>query len=305
MRTRSRVSTKRRIGEGVIYVAWLQRKEKRYYYRSQRVEGRVVCRYAGTGPVAEMTARIDALCQAQRRLEGERAREESARWELADAPLLRLERCTDLLVRAALVLAGYHRHHRGAWRKRRGLVLSGAPDRPAPYTLADLEHLKEVLAQAERGDDTDLRKLRAALEAHLATWEQYRDLARQARDSWLDYIAGDNLVLRESLTRRLGAFGEDLTAEQSSPLEQLLIGRLVACLLLTECADLVCTRSLTGSESARRIARRRPEVAQRRLLTAIKQLFSARKLLKPPRLLRMLPVKVINVLCKFTQPSWR
>src|SRR6516162_11549746 len=132
MRTRSRVSTKRRIGEGVIYVAWLQRNEKRYYYRSQRVEGRVVCRYAGTGPVAELTARIDALCQARRRLEGEKAREESARWELADAPLRELERCTDLFVRAALVLAGYHRHHRGPWRKRRGLVTSGAPDRPAP-----------------------------------------------------------------------------------------------------------------------------------------------------------------------------
>jgi hypothetical protein len=272
-------------------VAWLQRNEKRYYYRSQRVEGRVVCRYAGTGPVAELTARIDALCQARRRLEGEKAREESARWELADAPLRELERCTDLLVRAALVLAGYHRHHRGPWRKRRGPVLNGAPDRPATSPPADLEHLKEVLAQAERGDVLVLPELRAALEAHLATWEQYGELARQARDGWLDYIAGDNLVLRESLTRRLEAFGEDLTAEQSSPLEQLLIGRLVACRLLVECADLVGTRSLTGSESARRVAWRRSEVAQRRLLTAIKQLASVRKLLKPPRLLRMLPVE--------------
>jgi hypothetical protein len=272
-------------------VAWLQRNEKRYYYRSQRVEGRVVCRYAGTGPVAEMTARIDALCQARRRLEEERAREESARWELADAPLLRLERCTDLLVRAALVLPGYHQHHRGAWRKRRGLVTSEAPDRPVPYTPADPERLKEMLAQAEQGNGIVLPELRAALEAHLATWEQYGGLARQARDGWLDYIAGDNLVLRESLTRRLEAFEEDLTAEQSSPLEQLLIGRLVACRLLIECADLVCTRSLTGSESARRVARRRPEVAQRRLLTAIKQLACVRKLLKPRRLLGMRPVE--------------
>jgi hypothetical protein len=282
------------IYKGVIYVAWLQRKEKRYYYRSQRVEGRVVCRYAGTGPVAELTARIDALCRTQRRLEEEKAQEESARWELADAPLLRLERCTDLLVRAALVLAGYHRHHRGPWRKRRGPVMSEAPDRPAPSPPADLEHLKELLAQAERGDGIVLSELRPALEAHLAIWEQYGDLARQARDSWLDHIADDNLVLRESLTRRLGAFGEDLTAEQSSPLEQLLIGRLVACRLLTECADLISTRSLTGSESARRVARRRPEVAQRRLLAAIKQLACVRKLLKPPRLLRILPVKVIR-----------
>jgi hypothetical protein len=251
----------------------------------------VVRQYAGTGPVAEMTARIDALCQARRRLEGAKAREESARWELADAPLRELERRTDLLVRAALVLTGYHRHHRGPWRKRRGLVTSGAPDRPAPSPPADLERLKEVLTHAEGGDDTVLPELRAALAAHLGTWEQYGGLARQARDAWLDYIAGDNLVLRESLTKRLEAFEEDLTAEQSSPLEQLLIGRLVACRLLTECADLISTRSLTGSESARRVARRRSEVAQRRLLAAIKQLSSVRKLLKPPQPLRLFPIE--------------
>jgi hypothetical protein len=272
-------------------VAWLQRNEKRYYYRSQRVEGRVVCRYAGTGPVAELTARIDALCQAQRRLEGEKAREESVRWELADAPLRQLERCTDLLVRAALVLAGYHQHHRGEWRKRRGLVLSEAPDHPSLCPPADLGRLKEVLGRAEGGDDTVLPELRAALEAHLSTWEQYGGLPHQARDAWLDHIAVDDLLLLESLDRSVKASEEKLGVGQASTLERLVIGRIVACQLMTEYADLACARTLGGNETVRRLAQIRQEGAQRRLLTSIKQLACIRKLLKPPQPLRLFPIE--------------
>ncbi|MGD9893490.1 MAG: hypothetical protein AB7R89_17845 [Dehalococcoidia bacterium] len=39
--------------------------------------------------------------------------------QTAEATLAALCETTDLLVRAALLSAGYHQHHRGEWRRRR------------------------------------------------------------------------------------------------------------------------------------------------------------------------------------------
>ena len=88
----------------------------RYYTRSRKVNGRVVREYVGTGEAAERAARQDAVARQ------EREARRSVREELAalDAPLDELAELTDLLARAALAAAGYRRHHRGEWRKRRG-----------------------------------------------------------------------------------------------------------------------------------------------------------------------------------------
>jgi hypothetical protein len=91
----------------------------RYYTRSKKINGRVVREYIGTGEVAELVAQGDALERQQR--EDERAEEKAKRAELEalDAPLDELDKLADLLARAALVVAGFHQHKRGEWRKRR------------------------------------------------------------------------------------------------------------------------------------------------------------------------------------------
>jgi hypothetical protein len=88
----------------------------RYYTRSRKVNSRVVREYLGTGEAAEQAARQDAITREER--ESRRA----VRAELAalDASLDDLTEQTDLLARAVLAAAGYRRHHRGEWRKRRG-----------------------------------------------------------------------------------------------------------------------------------------------------------------------------------------
>jgi hypothetical protein len=90
-----------------------------YYYRSRRVNGRVVKEYAGCGRVATLAAELDGLDRDQAAID--REREKRTRDELAalDGPLAELNDLTDLLARAALVAAGYRQHHRGEWRKRR------------------------------------------------------------------------------------------------------------------------------------------------------------------------------------------
>jgi hypothetical protein len=91
----------------------------RFYTRSRKVAGRVVREYVGTGAVAELAAAADALRRADRRAALEARRAEQDRWREALAPLMELSRVADLVARAALLAAGYHRHSRSSWRKKR------------------------------------------------------------------------------------------------------------------------------------------------------------------------------------------
>ena len=91
----------------------------RYYSRSRKVNGRVVREYVGTGRVAELVAELDALEREQRRLGALALRLEKAELAALDAKVKALAEIVDLVARAALRAAGYHRHKRGEWRKKR------------------------------------------------------------------------------------------------------------------------------------------------------------------------------------------
>jgi hypothetical protein len=101
-------------------MGWETRRGRgRYYTRGRKVNGRIIRDYVGTGLVAELAAQQDAEERAQRLTERERLQHEAARWASATAPLMQLSQVLDGLTAAALITAGYHQHHRGAWRKRR------------------------------------------------------------------------------------------------------------------------------------------------------------------------------------------
>ncbi|WP_439623988.1 hypothetical protein [Gemmata sp.] len=100
-------------------MGWEQRGSGSYYYTAERVGGRVVKRYVGTGRVAELCAQLEAATSAQTAATAERHRQERDELAALDAHLDPLDELADTLVAAALVAAGFHRHHRGPWRKRR------------------------------------------------------------------------------------------------------------------------------------------------------------------------------------------
>jgi hypothetical protein len=99
-------------------MGWETRRGRRYYYRSRRVNGRVVKEYVGAGEEAELAARVDAD------IAEERARNRAAFYELLlreaayAAILAPLDAACDLVVAAAMTAAGYHKY-RGVWRKKR------------------------------------------------------------------------------------------------------------------------------------------------------------------------------------------
>jgi hypothetical protein len=92
----------------------------RYYTRSRREGGRIMREYFGAGEVAELVAQLDDFDRDRR--EGQRIMEQLARSEAEarEAPIKALHESVEVLVRGALLAAGYHRHHGGAWRRKRG-----------------------------------------------------------------------------------------------------------------------------------------------------------------------------------------
>ena len=90
-----------------------------YYTRSRKESGRVIREYIGGGVLGEIAALQDEYERRQREEEAAFCKEERERLEDLMAPIDELCEAAEVLARAALVAAGYRRHNRGQWRKRR------------------------------------------------------------------------------------------------------------------------------------------------------------------------------------------
>jgi hypothetical protein len=148
---------------------------------------------------------------------------------------------------------------------------------------SDTERLAELVQRAQQGDLTVLPLLREALEADPTLWQVYGDLAAQAQEAWLQLLAGPDYLLAEAVRLKLAALRKELGAEGASPLEKLLVERIVACWLQTHYADALYAQAKgpQSTTSVRQELMKRQESSQRRYLAAIKQLALVRKLLKP------------------------
>jgi hypothetical protein len=93
--------------------------EGRYYTRSKKVSGRVVREYFGTGRVAELAAQLDALERERRQFDAAALRAEKDDLAALASTVAAVFDRAELIARAALLAAGYQRHKRGEWRKRR------------------------------------------------------------------------------------------------------------------------------------------------------------------------------------------
>ena len=101
-------------------MAWETRGGRGHYYtRSRRVGGRILREYLGSGPAAEVAGELGALERAARAAAAAAWRAERARLEELDAAVAAFDRAAEALASAALLAAGYRRHHRGEWRRRR------------------------------------------------------------------------------------------------------------------------------------------------------------------------------------------
>jgi hypothetical protein len=101
-------------------MGWEQRGNRSYYYRSVRSGRRVIKEYAGGGLMGVLAEDIEVEQREKRTDEADRRRRERAKWAALEQPARELDDLADLLTAATLTMAGFHRHDRGEWRRRRG-----------------------------------------------------------------------------------------------------------------------------------------------------------------------------------------
>jgi hypothetical protein len=135
--------------------------------------------------------------------------------------------------------------------------------------------------RAEQGDESALPELRAALDTNPWIWERYGDLAQQSQAAWLQLIAGQNLMLRESIERKAEQMRAELAGPDPPPTERLLVERVVACWLQAQYADAAYAQLKGNNPGQHTLALRRQNSAQQRYLHAIRTLVTVQKLLRP------------------------
>lgn len=89
-----------------------------YYYRSVRNGNKVRKVYVGAGEKARVSHEEDVLRTTGRKARLEREKEYLERLEALAAPVLEVSEAAEILARAHLVAAGYHKH-KGEYRRAR------------------------------------------------------------------------------------------------------------------------------------------------------------------------------------------
>ncbi len=264
-----------------------------YYTRSRKVGGRVVREYVGRGPLAELIAADDAAQRAERAAAAASRQAQRAILAAADAPLVAFSNVLDGLAAATLTTAGYHRHHRGEWRRRRvsagstgtstTLGLAGGVEQIADGQVPVGMILSDLMRQADEGDRNAMELVARVLDAGHGAWEAIADLGLSAERAWLDLAAGEQVLLREALRRKLASLKTEVAGPAATSLEQLLAERIAVCWLAVQEADHVAARFFRegGTQAEARFVEERQERAQRRYLAAVKALAQVRRLVTP------------------------
>ena len=155
--------------------------------------------------------------------------------------------------------------------------------KPGTLTDDECDTLKRLLRPAQDGDGKALDTLRPLLDKAEA-WGSIGDLARHAEEAWLDAMTYPNKLVREGYERRAADLRRDLLEAGDSPLERLLIDRVVVTWLQASHADATYASLLRGdghTYQEGKYRQDRQDRAHARHLKAVRALATVRRLLVP------------------------
>jgi hypothetical protein len=152
---------------------------------------------------------------------------------------------------------------------------------PVEEFPADPKEARKFLERAQRGDAATLPALRKILQAPGAVDLFGGDLARQAEQSLIAAAAGENLAFKEALVRKLELLRAELAGPNPTPVERLLVERVVACWLQVQDADVRYAQAKDLSPEWGEYYQRRMDRAHKRYLSAIRTLALVRRLALP------------------------
>jgi hypothetical protein len=281
-------------------MGWEQRHGRLYLYRNRRVDGRPRKEYlAPTDPfgfgeeqayllgrLLKREARVRELRREAREHYRERLAGLLAALDLANAELR-------TVAEATLVAFGYHRHHRGDWRKMRSelkwlkselgrlkeilarskpLVDHSAPD-------GDFEAV-ELFAKARSGDEAAKENVRILILAR--GWvDRIGDLGEQSTRHLVRRAAGRDPVWVAAITEKAEALRRELLGDNPTALEGILARRVVNSWVMTHALELELSLRLPSDPSSRRDLDRALTRAQKRLTDAARELTRVRCLNLP------------------------
>jgi predicted NBD/HSP70 family sugar kinase len=143
-----------------------------------------------------------------------------------------------------------------------------------------VDEVAQLIQRAEQGDTQALPALRQWLDAHPDFWEGVADLAQMTQDTLVQMIRGEeNLFTHEIHQRKLRAMYQELAGSALSPLEALLVERIVICWLHLHHAEGLYVQHV-GDLTPRQadFHQRRISKAHSRYLSAIRTLAQVRRL---------------------------
>ena len=127
------------------------------------------------------------------------------------------------------------------------------PTTPETAGAAAAEALRQLVQRAERGDESVLPELRRLLDREPGLWKFAGDMGRIAEDSLVALAAGPNLLLKESLGRKLAAMKGELAGPAPSLLDRLLAERVALCWLATTYSDAAYAQARGSHRVVRRV----------------------------------------------------
>ena len=139
-----------------------------------------------------------------------------------------------------------------------------------------------MVKRADRGDEKALRITRQLVERLPELCDVYGNIADAAESALVDLYAGRSTGTRAALQRKLANMRVELAGPRASPLEKLLVERVVACWLQSYHADFEYVSALKGMPpKVVELHQRRQDRAARQYLKALRSLADVQRLLIP------------------------
>ncbi len=139
-----------------------------------------------------------------------------------------------------------------------------------------------ILERAAEGDKSVLPQLRELLQESPTLLRSAGNIAEQVERSWVGRIAGDNIVVSEAIRMKLTQMHRELSGDNPSLMEKLIVERILACWLQMQYVETIFAQNLSKMDpGAIQHYQKWIEKAQGRYLSAMRTLAVVRRLQVP------------------------
>jgi len=147
--------------------------------------------------------------------------------------------------------------------------------------VAEITDAEAFLKRADDGDESVLPAIRKLLALPDVVEQMGGNLAARAQKALVNSICGKRLPDKEALLQKLANLRAELGGPAPTPLEQLVVERIVACWLQLHSLELSYGSQASMAIELATYYQKSIDRAQKRYLAAIKALAYVRRLARP------------------------